>query len=398
MVFPVVFWVCLAVGFYCYAGYPLLLAAIAAMKRPDREPGDAGTAPTVTLLISALNEEDVIARKLENSLQLAVPGPFLQILVATDGSDDRTAAIVESFADRGIELSHHPERRGKMAAINRAMPQVRGEIVVFSDANNMFEPDALVELVKPFADATVGAATGSKRIIVGDGPLGESEGLYWRYEAAIMKNETRLGSCTAAIGEMLAVRRDLYEAPPDRIINDDFFMIMRMLRRGHRVVHVHSARSYERVSASAQAEIARRIRMAAGRYQALSLSPHLLSWKQPLIAWQVISHKFLRLFIPFAMLGALVSVAAAAVFPQVRGESPFWGLNPPWLWAFLILHLGFYGAALLGRVLPGKGKLGKLLYLPTFLVNSNTAILLGFFRFASGKQTVIWDRVERQAP
>ena len=398
MVFPVVFWVCLGVGFYCYAGYPLLLAAVAAMKRPGRETRDAGAAPAVTLLISALNEEAVIARKLENSLQLAVPGPFLQILVATDGSDDRTAAIVESFADRGIELSHHPARRGKMAAINRAMARVRGEIVVFSDANNMFEPDALVELVKPFADAAVGAATGSKRIIVGDGPLGESEGLYWRYEAAIMKNETRLGSCTAAIGEMLAVRRELYEAPPDRIINDDFFMIMRMLRRGHRVVHVHSARSYERVSASAQAEISRRIRMAAGRYQALSLSSHLLSWRQPGIAWQVISHKFLRLFLPFAMLGALIAVVAAALFPGARGASPMWGLNPPWVWVFLILHLGFYGAALMGRVLPTRGKLGKFLYLPTFLVNSNAAVFLGFFRFASGRQTVIWDRVERQAP
>lgn len=397
MFFPVLFWVCVLLGLYSYAGYPLILAALAAAgprRRP--RPDQGATAPSVTLLISALNEQGVIAAKLENSLALDVPGAFLQILVATDGSSDATFDIVASFADRGVEQSFSPERLGKMAAINRAMLLVRGDIVVFSDANNMFEPHTLVELVRPFADPAVGGATGSKQIIVGDGPLGESEGLYWRYEAAIMRNETRLGSCTAGAGEILAVRRDLYEAPPNAVINDDFFMIMRLIRRGYRVCYVPAARSYERVSPSAGQEIKRRQRMAAGRYQAIRLSPLLLSWKQPLILWQVVSHKYLRLLVPFAMIGAFVANAAAAFVPAVRGSSPLWGLRPPYVWVLFALQILFYGTAVLGGVRTPGGMLGRLAYLPTFLVNSNRAVLLGFLRFAFGKQTVLWDRADRR--
>ena len=177
---------------YTYAGYPLLLALLA---RTRRKPAPYPAAqPLVTLLIAAYKEEAVIARKLDNSLELDYPRERLQILVAADGSDDRSAEIVQGYADHGVELNYTPERGGKMAAINRAMPNARGEIVVFSDANNMYDPRAIRELIAPFADPKVGAVTGAKTIVQDEGGLSESEGLYWKYESFIKKQETRLNA------------------------------------------------------------------------------------------------------------------------------------------------------------------------------------------------------------
>ncbi len=136
----------------------------------------------------------------------------MQIVAAVDGSDDRTAEIVESFADRGVELSYDVRRRGKTVAINRAVPRLKHDIVVFSDANNMYAPDALRELVKPFANPKVGGVTGSKMIVEDSDAHASADGLYWKYESFIKKNETRLGSCTGVAGEILAIRRSLYSS------------------------------------------------------------------------------------------------------------------------------------------------------------------------------------------
>jgi cellulose synthase/poly-beta-1,6-N-acetylglucosamine synthase-like glycosyltransferase len=350
----------------------------------------------VTLLIAAYNEEATIAEKLENSLALDYPPDRLQILVAADGSDDHTPDIVQSFASRGVELSYSPPRHGKMAAINRARPQSRGEIVVFSDANNIYEPGVLRELVAPFADPTVGGVTGAKSIMRGDGALGESEGLYWKYESFIKKQETRLGSTTGVAGEILAIRRSLFESPPDNIINDDFYIAMRLIQRGYRIIYNPKARSVERVSASAQDEIARRARIVAGRYQAIVLAPQLLPFQNPLIIWQVVSHKFLRPLVPFAMVGALLTNLMAVVYPIRSKRSALTNLAPPFNWFFLILQLIFYGLAWMGSQSKLQGKLGSILYVPTFLVNSNLAAIIGLYRFLTRSQTTLWQRVQRR--
>jgi cellulose synthase/poly-beta-1,6-N-acetylglucosamine synthase-like glycosyltransferase len=354
------------------------------------------------LLVAAYNEERVIARKLDNSLELDYPLDRIQILVAADGSDDRTAEVVERYAQCGVELNHLPERRGKMAAINRAMSRARGEIVVFTDANNLYEPQAVRQLVAPFADPRVGAVTGAK-IITGDGSsLSESEGLYWKYESFIKEHETRLGTCTAAVGEIFAIRRELFEPPPTNIINDDFYMACDLIQRGFNLIYNPGARSYETASASAQDEVVRRTRMIVGRYQALALAPRLLPWKRPLVVWQIISHKFLRPLVPFGMIGALLANLAALTWPPVAvGNGWFEGafaLAPNFNWAFLLLQGIFYGMAVLGNLLPIHGPIGRMLYLPTFLVNSNLAALIGLYRYFTGQQEHIWQRVPRKDP
>lgn len=387
------FWFFVGTILYAYIGYPLVLTLLARSRPAKRlyRPID----PSVTLLITAYNEEAVIGSKLENSLALGYPRDKLQILVAADGSNDSTPDIVRTYASQEVELSYSLPRRGKMAAINRAMSQVRGEIVVFSDANNSFTPNVIQELVAPFADPTVGAVSGAKLIVRGDGALGESEGLYWKYESFIKEQETRLGCCTGVAGEILAIRRDLFESPPDNIINDDFYMAMRLVQRGYRIVYTPKARSSEHISLSAQDEITRRARIVAGRYQALGLAHKLLPLNRPLVVWQIVSHKFLRPLVPLAMIGALLTNLVAVLKPARRQRSRV-HLSPPVGTIFLGLQLIFYSLAWLGNRLEAKEGLGKLLYLPTFLVNSNWAALIGLHRFLTRRQTTLWQRARRR--
>lgn len=388
------FWACVGGVAYTYAGYPLLVSLLARLR--PRPAALAPAEPSVTLLIAAYNEQAVIGAKLANSLALEYPRAKLQIVVAADGSDDNTPAIVGGFAEQGVELSYSPPRRGKMAAINRALALAHGEIVVFSDANNSYAPDALRQLVAPFADASIGAVSGAKVIARGDGALGDSEGLYWRYEAFIKKQETRLGCCTGVAGEIFAIRRELYEPPPDSIINDDFWIAARLIRRGHRVVYAGAARSTEHVSATAGDEAARRSRIVAGRFQAIANAHKLLPPRRPLVAWQIVSHKFLRPLVPLAMLGALVCNLLAVARPARAGQRGIARLAPPTNWIMLLLQAAFYAAALLGGRIAPRGRAGKLLYVATFLVNSNAAALVGLVRFVSGRQTTLWRRAERR--
>jgi poly-beta-1,6-N-acetyl-D-glucosamine synthase len=379
-----IFWASLLAIVYTYLGYPLLLGALARLRPPTAE--YQPSTPFVTLLIAAFNEQDTIAAKIDNSLGLDYPADRLEIVIASDGSTDDTAEIVKSYASRGIVLNHSPERRGKTAAINRAIGDARGEIIVFSDANNLYDQGTLRAVVAPFVDPTVGAACGNKHISRGDGPLGESEGTYWRYEGWIKKQETRLGCTVAVLGEVFAIRRELFEASPDNIINDDFYIAMRILKRGFRVVYAPDAISRERVSASAEDEITRRTRIVAGLYQALARPRELMPWKKPVVCWQLVSHKFMRPLVPLWMIAGLATNVALVL--QTGAAAPWFPL--------LVGQMAFYLVAIVGLQYPADGRVSRALYLPTFLVSSNIAALLGLYRFSTGQQSTHWTRLRRR--
>jgi cellulose synthase/poly-beta-1,6-N-acetylglucosamine synthase-like glycosyltransferase len=349
------------------------------------------------MLIAAYNEKNVIEDKIKNSLKIKYPNDKLQILVITDGSDDGTDQVVKSFENEGIKLLHQPERKGKMAAINRAMPHATGEIIVFSDANNFYKPDTIQKLVQPFVDPHVGAVSGSKTIEKGDGELGNSEGLYWKYESFIKKQESRVSSCTSVAGEILAIRKNLYSTPPNHIINDDFFSAMQTLRQGYKLVYAEDAKSTERISPSAKDEMIRRRRINAGRYQAISMSFRLLP-KNPILIWQIVSHKYLRPLVPFFMIIVFLLNLIAVLIPYQRPDSWFY-LSQPFGFILLILQIIFYLMAIIGMKIEkqqGNSRLRLLFYLPTFLVNSNFAALQGFFQFIKGGQGHLWQKVERR--
>jgi cellulose synthase/poly-beta-1,6-N-acetylglucosamine synthase-like glycosyltransferase len=394
-----VFWLCVALIVYVYLLYPGILYLLTRFSSvhlhvsEDREK----PLPTVTLLISAYREEAMIAQKLENSLAIDYPDGRLQILVAVDGQEDHTREIVQSFANKGVDLVYSPERTGKINAIHRAMQAAKGDIVVLTDANTFFVPGALRYLVAPLADPAIGAVSGAKRILNQADSLANSEGLYWKYESFIKKQETRLGSCTGVSGEIFAFRCNLFEPPPPWVINDDFILAMQILRKGYRVVYAPGALTFERISLSAKDEATRRARIVAGRYQALCMG-RLLPLKKPVLVWQVFSHKFLRLVVPFAMAGALLANLAAVIWPVNNAAYPWLQLaeSPARFW--LGVQVLFYGLAWLGNRLQQVRKassLEKILYLPTYLVNSNLAAVSGLILFLSGRQTNLWSPVAR---
>ena len=389
MMLGILFWFSIFLVFYAYFGYPILVWFFARFKKKVEFVDDYE--PTVTLLIAAYNESAAMQQKLENCLALDYPSEKLQILVTNDGSDDGTGEIVRSFEKRGVELVEGYPRQGKMIALKRGMKAARGEIILMSDATNRYSLNTIRALVAPFVDEKVGIASGSKRVTDGDGVLGASESAYWKYESWLKKEETRLGCCINVTGEIYAFRKPLFGSPPDSIINDDFYMMMNVIRQGYNVVYAPKARSWERVSQTAADEVERRARINAGRYQAMAMSRKILPFKRPLILWQVISHKFLRPFIPFGMIGAFFSNLLILLLApnEISGSTP-------WYLFFFSAQLIFYIFALLGKYFKKNGLLGKVFYIPTFLVNSNWAALLGFWRFAGRGQSTLWQRVQRR--
>ena len=385
----IAFWAAVALVAYTYAGYPLLLALAARLRRAPEWPAHT---PPLTLIIAAFNEEAVLAAKLRDTLALDYPADRLQVIVAADGSSDATAGIAASFAPR-VEVLNRPERAGKMAAINRAMEQARGEVVVFSDANNRYLPDALREMARPFADPRVGAVTGRKTVAAEDG-LGYSEGLYWRYESKIRAWETRLGCCVGVNGEIFAIRREVFRPAPPGVVNDDAWMAQQVIKAGRDVVYNERAVSVERVSPTAADEAQRRARIVAGQYQMLGRLGEW-PWRRPVVLWELVSHKALRPLVPFGMIAAAVAATAALFRPGGgTGLAGFVHLARPWNWAAAGSQAAFYALAAAGGRLGGF--LGKAAYLPRFLVDSNFAALRGLARHLRGGQSATWERVARR--
>lgn len=365
---------------YTFAGYPAAMAALARVRaRPVRKQADYE--PPVTLVIAAYNEEDVIRARLENASDLDYPRERLDVLVVADGSSDSTADVARSVA--GTRVLFEPERRGKLAAMNRAANAATGEILVFSDANNHYSGNAIRELVAPFADPSVGVVTGRKAIDDGSGrPLDRAEGLYWRYESKLKEWETAVGSVTAVAGEILAFRREAFPSPRPGTMNDDFVQAMLVALDGWRVVYAPEAVSLERASATIGDEAVRRSRLVTGRWQALAdLLPTAIR-KNPAYALQVASHKGLRPLVPFAMLAAALSNVALS-------------REHHWARLLLALQVAFYVAAVLGRESERQGRRSRVLYLPYYFCRMNVATLEGAANYVTRRRESVWARVQR---
>ena len=339
LAWEVVFWICAGLLAYAQAGYPLVLAALARLRRAPAvapAPADAGptSLPTVSLIIAAYDEEAVIARKVANALALDYPRDMLEIVVASDGSADATAQEARrAGADVVLEL----ERGGKIRAQDAAVARSRGEIVAFSDANSTWEPDALRALVAAFDDPGVGYACGQVRFVNDAGT--NQEGLYWRYEMALRALESRLVSITAGNGAIYATRRAAY-IEVDPIMGHDLSFPFNMVKRGWRAVYVPTALASERMVPSIEGEFARKRRMMSHTWP-IVLRGGLLSPRgyPPLYAVMIVSHRVLRYLAPFLHVGALLAsfvLGAASTFYAV----------------LLALQLALVVAALMARIWP----------------------------------------------
>lgn len=365
---------------YTFAGYPAIMALMARLRpRPVRSDRDA--TPRVTVIVVAHNEQELIEQKLRDTLRLDYPSDRLEVVAVCDGSDDETAARAARV--EGVTVLHEAPRRGKLAAMNRAFDATRGDVVVFSDANNGYSPNALRELVAPLADPDVGVVTGRKAIDDGSGrALDHAEGLYWRYESKIKMWESTVWSVSAGVGEMLAFRRSAYQRPPAGMLTEDLVQVMLAAADGWRVIYVPDAVSLERASTTTEDEAVRRARLMAGAWQATWKVLPQLARRRPAMAWQVASHKVGRLLVPWALLA--IAASTLRLVPTVR-----WAR---WLLAAQSL---FYGAARAGAVLERSGRRNRWLYLPYYFCRMNLAGLSGALKVLSQDTGGVWERVPR---
>ncbi|MHB8626577.1 MAG: glycosyltransferase family 2 protein [Aggregatilineales bacterium] len=373
---------------WTFFGYPFAMF-VAARVRPRNVKRDPTLTPSVTLLIPAYNEADVIRRKLENSISLNYPREKLQILVVDDGSDDQTADIVREFEQRGVTLVRQRVRSGKMNGVNQGFAEASGEIVVLSDASPSYETDSLHKLVSPFADSSVGAVVGTLAVWDAQNAVAKPAGLYWKYEAALRKWESKTGSTVAVHGNMLAIRRALYKPLKTSTINDEFSIAMEVMRQGYRVIYEPSAISYDMASATMADEFKRRARINAGRYQAL-VSAGYLNAPTADLTFRLFSHKFLR---PLAPIFMIITFAANLfiVFTASPFQSPF-GLAQGLWWLLIAAQVAFYGLAAAGMIAEKAGFHSRVLSVPYFFVSSNFAALAGFWRWIRNKQRVTWQK------
>ena len=371
------FWIAVAVPLYVYIGFPLLLWVLAALIRQTSR--KESIEPSVSLLIAAYNEAAVIADKIRNSLALDYPAEKLEVVVASDGSEDATAEIVRSFeAGSGgrVRLLKYPQNRGKMAVLNDAIPELRGDIVAFSDATSMLAADSLRILIQSFSDPRVGAASGVYRLLKKDqAQLGPQEDIYWKYETFLKVQEARLGAFTGAHGSLFAIRRALYPFPSANTINDDFTIPMRILERGHRVAYEPAAVAFE--EAHEMEGFSRRVRITAGNIEQLREIKGLLWPPRPFVLFCLLSHKTGRLLVPVFMLVALVTNVA------LRGQFPYDEL--------LIAQALFYSLAVLGGRVDLKP---KILRLPYYFCMASVAPLFGWIYQAVRHGRAIPSRIE----
>jgi cellulose synthase/poly-beta-1,6-N-acetylglucosamine synthase-like glycosyltransferase len=375
---------CLALVFYAYFVYPVLIACLSRLfGRPNQLATADGALPSVSLLIAAYNEEADIEERVRNALALDYPADKLQIVVASDGSDDDTAAIVRRFADRGVVVLDYPERRGKATVLNDAMGEVTGEIVLLSDANTCTANTAVRKLVRWFRDPDVGVVCG--RLVLTDPATGYNvDSLYWRYETFLKKCEGRLGALLGANGAIYAMRRELYTPIPGNTIVDDFVIPLRAkLRTGCRIVYDCEAVACEETPPNVGAEFHRRARIGAGGFQSIGLLWRLLNPGGGWVAFTFLSHKILRWFCPFFLVVALATNLA------------LWDQPQPLYWNLLVGQIAFYVTSLLASFVPAHFRVLKPLRLTTMFTAMNAALLVGFCRWLRGGQTGTWRRTAR---
>ncbi len=366
-----IFWVSLGMIAYAYAGYPLWLYF--RCRRHVRPVRSAPILPSVSILLAVRNEAEVLPLKLRNLAELNYPSDRYEIVVVSDGSWDGTNELLRAQAHERLRVFILPEQQGKASALNRGIQEARGEIVVFTDARQIIEPDSVRHMVANFADPQVGCVSGD--ITLGDPnaavPL-NGLGLYWRIETSIRQWEGATGSLIAAAGCLYAIRRDLAVPLPAGTILDDVYLPVHVARQGAQVVFEPRARGWDHVQSDRRREFRRKVRTLTGNYQLLQLAPWLLTRANP-VRFEFVSHKVLRLLVPFALAGVLLT----SLF--LRGAT---------YKLALVLQVAFYALGALAIFRPKLRIVSRLADVSLAFLVLNTAAVVALIYFVSGKKQV----------
>ena len=364
--------------FYAYAGFPLLVI-IAGWLR-NRQVQSQEIAPKLSIIIAAYNEDRGIAKRIENALALDYPPEQLEVIIASDGSTDATDFIAAKYVSKNVQLLSLP-RRGKIHALSVAVAKANGAILVFSDANTLFEPAAMRMLARNFADPQVGGVCGNQVYIEHKNSdlSSKGENLYWSYDKWLKTMESRTGSIVSADGAIYAIRKELYRMPPETAVTDDFAISTAVIEQGYRLIFESEAIAYEETSAAAKNEFGRKVRIINRGLRGVLMRRKLLN---PLhygfYSVTLFSHKVLRRLVPIF----LVTLFASNIFLIPNG---IFFLN------VLLLQSLFYGLACCGYSLRKRhwGKT-KVLYVPFFYCLANTAALLAILNVLCGKRIELW--------
>ena len=388
----ILFWATLLIVFYTYIGYGILLYIIIRLRRlfkgnPQKAvlPQD-DELPTMTLMICAYNEEDVVAEKMENTLAIDYPKDKLQIMWVTDGSNDRTNELLAAYPEVCIVFS--PERRGKTAALKHGLRELQTRYVAFTDANTMINAGALREIARLFLDPTVGCVSGEKRVAARKAGemAAEGEGLYWRYESTLKRWDSELYSTMGAAGELYAIDPQLVREVPDEALLDDFMLSMYVVQSGKRIAYSPDAYAMEYGSANIYEESKRKRRIAAGGLQSIWWLRSMLNpLHQPLVTFQYVSHRVLRWSVtPVAMVLLLLANIALVIL----GAGSFYAV-------MLILQVLFYLMALMGWLMNRYEYKNKLLYTAYYFVFMNFNVFRGMAYLKSHGKSGAWEKAKR---
>jgi cellulose synthase/poly-beta-1,6-N-acetylglucosamine synthase-like glycosyltransferase len=376
-----VFWLSAILLAYVYFGYPVVAAVRARFRQRPRML--APIEPFVSIVVVANNEENRIGGRIENLLALDYPAARREIVIASDGSTDDTVARAREYEGHGVSIRSFATRRGKSAVLNVVVPSLRGDVVLFADARQRFEPGTLRALIEHFADPAVGAVSGELVITTSDrtAAAGRGSAFYWRYEKFIRSTEGRADSTVGATGAIYAIRRELFETIPDDTILDDVLIPLRIVRRGYRVLFEPRARAYDSASATAHHEFVRKARTIAGTFQLFSRELWLFNPRRNRLWLETMSHKALRLALP--VLHVSLFAASAALAPA---DFSFYRV------AFAVQAL-FYAAALLGYAQGSCSRRSFVVTVPCAICLLSWATVIGFVRFLTNRQQVTWERV-----
>lgn len=375
----------LAFVVYTFVGYPALIWLLARRRPVERASEPPGAWPMITITLAAYNEAAGIRQTLESLLELDYPAEKRQILVISDASTDGTDDIVREFADRGVELLRMPERKGKTAGENAALPHLRGEIVVNTDASIRIHPDALKPLIAAFESERVGLASGCDVSVAEAGEAANpGESGYVDFEMRLRDMETRVAGIVGASGCFYAIRADLHKTRIPDGLSRDFAAALIARESGYRPVSVNEALCFVPRTSSLSREYKRKVRTIARGIQTLFYKRSLLNpVRYGLYAWMLFSHKLCRWLVPWAFVGAGLSLAGLA-------------LTQPW--ARWLLGLGALGLllALVVSLLPLAGTIRRVLALPVFLALSNSAAIHAWVRVARGDRNPTWEPTRRE--
>ncbi|MBO6605717.1 glycosyltransferase family 2 protein [Psychroserpens sp.] len=387
------FWILLIIVFYTYIGYGIILYVLVRIKRAftnsRNDVVEITDYPELTLLIPAFNERDYVEKKMRNTMNLDYPKEKLKIVWVTDGSTDGTNKLLESYDN--IKLFHNDERKGKINAMNRVMPFVKSELVVFTDANTELGKDSLKHIARCFSDPKVGCVSGEKRIVnhSSDAAAGAGEGLYWRYESTLKKWDAELYSAVGAAGELFAIRTELYNEVEQDTILDDFIISLRVAQRGYTIQYNPDAYAIEAASENVSEELKRKIRISAGGIQSVLRLRSLFNiFKYGILSFQFISHRVLRWTLTPLCLLLLIPISATLAINEGVLEL---GLYSSMFWIQMIMYL----AALTGWLLEHKSTRIKMLFVPYYFFIMNLSVFLGFMRIINNNQSVNWERAKR---